>query len=94
MLCIVCNVLLVVYDMLVAPARLLGLGVIILRHAVVSLIWGPQYPQTEFFRSFIREGHWGFLKDISIKMIDGLKGEIGCGKASGNVGSIALPLRV
>ena len=31
--------------MLVAPARLLGLGLIITRRAVVSLIWGPQYPR-------------------------------------------------
>ena len=60
--------------MLVAPARLLGLGLIITRRAVVSLIRGPQYPQAEIFRHFTEEGHRGFLKDISVKMIDRLTG--------------------
>ena len=45
MLCICWNVLFVVCNMLVAPARLLGLGLIITRSAVVSLIRGPQYPR-------------------------------------------------
>ena len=39
--CTVCGV----QNMLVAPARLLGLGLIIIRRAVVSLIWGPQFPR-------------------------------------------------
>ena len=59
--------------MLVAPARLLGLGLMITRHAVVSLIRGP-VPQVEFFRHFTEEGHLGFLKDISVKIIDRLTG--------------------
>ena len=45
MLRICWNVLFVVYNMLVAPARLLGLGLIIIRRVVVSLIRGPQYPR-------------------------------------------------
>ena len=28
----------------------------------------------EFFRYFTEEGHHGFLKDISVKIIDGLMG--------------------
>ena len=55
---------------------------------------GASVPQVEFFRHFTEEGHHGFLKDISVKIIDRLTGEIGCGKASGNIGWIALPLRV
>ena len=57
---------------LVAPARLLSLGLTITRRAVVSLMRGPQYPQVEFFRHFTEEGHHGFLKDISVKIIDRL----------------------
>ena len=48
----------------------------------------------EFFRNFNEEGHHGFLKDISVKIIDRLTGEIGCGKAPGNIDWIALPQRV
>ena len=55
---------------------------------------GASVPQVEFFRHFTEEGHHGFLNDISVKIIDRLTGEIGCGKASGNIGWIALPLRV
>ena len=74
MLCICWNVLFVVFNMLVAPARLLGLGLTITRCAVVSLIWGASVPQVEFFRHFTEEGHRGFLKDISVKIIDRLMG--------------------
>ena len=35
-----------VHNMLLAPARLLGLGLIFTRRAVVSLIRGPQYPNS------------------------------------------------
>ena len=45
MLCICWNVPFVVYNMLVALARLLGLGLTITRRAVVGLIRGPQYPR-------------------------------------------------
>ena len=55
---------------------------------------GASVPQVEFFRHFTEESHHGFLKYISVKIIDRITGEIGCGKASGNIGWIALPLRV
>ena len=55
---------------------------------------GASVPQVEFFRHFTEEGHRGFLKDISVKIIDRVTGEIGCWKASGSIGWIALPLRV
>ena len=35
---------------------------------------GASVPQAEFFRHFTEEGHRGFLKDISVKMIDRLTG--------------------
>ena len=47
---------------------------------------GASVPKVEFFRHFTEEGHHGFLKDISVKIIDRLTGGIGCGKASGNIG--------
>ena len=37
------------------------------------------------FNSGASEGHHGFLKDSCVKIIDRLTGEIGCGKASGNL---------
>ena len=52
--------------MLVAPARLLGLGLIITRRVAVSLIRGPQYPR--------RNSSDILLKDISVKIIDRLTG--------------------
>ena len=61
--------------MLVAPARLLGLGLIITRRAVVKFNSGASVPQVEFFRHFSEEGHHGFLKDISVKITDRLTGE-------------------
>ena len=57
--------------MLVAPARLLGLGLIIISRKFNS---GASIPQAEFFRHFTEEGHRGFLKDISVKIIDRLTG--------------------
>ena len=39
--------------------------------------WGASGSQVEFLRHFTEEGHQGFLKDISIKAIDRLMGEIG-----------------
>ena len=59
--------------MSVAPARLLGLGLIITRRVVVRNS-GASVPQVEFFRHFTEEGHHGFLKDISVKIIDRLTG--------------------
>ena len=35
---------------------------------------GASVPQVEFFRHFSEEGHHGFLKDISVKIIDRLTG--------------------
>ena len=35
---------------------------------------GASVPQAEFFRHFTEEGHRGFLKDISVKIIDRLTG--------------------
>ena len=35
---------------------------------------GASVPQVEFFRHFTEEGHHGFLKDISVKIIDRLTG--------------------
>ena len=35
---------------------------------------GASVPQAEFFRHFIEGGHQGFLKDISVKIIDRLTG--------------------
>ena len=35
---------------------------------------GASVPQAEFFRHFTEEGHQGFLKDISVKIIDRLTG--------------------
>ena len=35
---------------------------------------GASVPQVEFFRHFTGEGHHGFLKDISVKIIDRLTG--------------------
>ena len=35
---------------------------------------GASAPQAEFFRHFTEEGHQGFLKDISVKIIDRLTG--------------------
>ena len=35
---------------------------------------GASVPQAEFFRHFTEEGHHGFLKDISVKIIDRLTG--------------------
>ena len=55
---------------------------------------GASVPQAEFFIHFTEEGHHGFLRDISVKAIDRLTGEIGSWKASGNIGWIALPLTV
>ena len=55
---------------------------------------GASVPQPEFFIHFIVEGHHGFMKDICLKIIDSLTGERECGKASGNIGWITLPLRV
>ena len=80
--------------MLVAPARLLGLGFNNYKACSRKFNSGASVPQVEFFRDFTEEGHHGFLKDISVKIIDRLTGGIGCGKASGNIGWIALPLRV
>ena len=50
----------VVYNMLVAPARLLGLGLIITRRAVVSLIWGPQYPRRNSSDISLKKATGGF----------------------------------
>ena len=35
---------------------------------------GASVPQAEFFRHFTEKGHQGFLKDISVKIIDRLTG--------------------
>ena len=35
---------------------------------------GASIPEAEFFRHFTEEGHQGFLKDISVKIIDRLTG--------------------
>ena len=35
---------------------------------------GASVPQAEFFRHFAEEGHQGFLKDVSVKIIDRLMG--------------------
>ena len=35
---------------------------------------GASVPQAEFFRHFSGEGHQGFLRDISVKIIDRLTG--------------------
>ena len=95
MLCICWNVLSVVYNMLVAPARLLGLRFNNYKACSCKFNSGASVPQVEFFRHFTEEGHRGFRKDISVKIIDRLTGgnrmQI---KASGNIGWIALPLRV
>ena len=34
---------------------------------------GASVPQAEFFRHFTEEGHRGFLKDISVKIIDRMR---------------------
>ena len=60
--------------MLVAPARLLGLGLTITRRAVRKFNLGASVPQVEFFRHFTEEGNHGFLNDISVKIIDRLTG--------------------
>ena len=60
--------------MLVAPAHLLGLGLTITRRAVVSLIRGPQYPRRNSSGILLKKATGGFLKDISVKIIDRLTG--------------------
>ena len=60
MLCICWNVLFVVYNMLVAPARILGLGLTITRRAVVSLIRGPQYPRWNSSGILLKKATTGF----------------------------------
>ena len=47
-------------QMLVAPARLLGLGLIIIRRAVVSLIWGPQFPRWNSSGILLKKATMGF----------------------------------
>ena len=83
-----------VYNILVAPAPLLGLGLMITRRAAVSLIRGPQYPRQYSSDILLKKATRGFLKDVGVKIIDRLTGEIGFGKASDNIGWIALPQRV
>ena len=51
-------------------------------------------PQVEFFRHFTEEVHQGFLKDISVKIIDRLTRGNRIQEASGNIGWIALAIRV
>ena len=53
--CTVCGV-----QMLVAPARLLGLGLTITRRAVVSLIRGPQYPRRNSSDISLKKATTGF----------------------------------
>ena len=60
--------------MWVVLARILGLGLIIIRHAIVGLGQGLQFPQMDFFRHFSEEGHHGFLEDILVTIIDKLVG--------------------
>ena len=76
MLCICWNVLFVAYDMLVAPARLSGLGLIITRRAVVSLVWGPQYPRRNSSDILLKEatrGSFSFFIFIFISFKSYLK---------------------
>ena len=48
------------YSVLVAPARLLGLGLTITRCAVVSLIRGPQYPRWNSSGILLKKATRGF----------------------------------
>ena len=50
----------VVYNMLVAPARLLGLGLIITRRVAVSLFRGPQYPRRNSSDILLKKATRGF----------------------------------
>ena len=60
MFCICWKVWFVVYNALVAPARLVGLGLTITRRAVVSLIRGPQYPRRNSSDILLRKAIGGF----------------------------------
>ena len=51
-----------VYNMLVAPARLLGLGLIITGHVVVSLILEPQYHRRNSSYILLKNAIMGFLQ--------------------------------
>ena len=59
--------------MLVAPARLLGLGFNNYKACSRKFNSGASVPQVEFFRHFTEEGHHGFLKDIRVKIIDRMR---------------------
>ena len=60
--------------MWVALTRLLGLGLIIIWRVIVSLGQGLQFPRWTFFRHFSEEGHYCFVENIRVTIIDRLIG--------------------